>query len=197
MDHLHLPVQSGSDRILAAMKRGHQRADYIETIRKLRAVRPNISLSSDFIIGFPGETEEDFEDTMSLIEELGYDHSYSFVYSPRPGTPAADMPDDTPAEVKKARLARLQARINDMAAAISRNMVGTVQRVLVEGASRKNEHELSGRTENNRVVNFEGHPRLVGHFVDVLITDALPNSLRGRLVESSVAELVDRHAAAL
>ncbi|BBL72699.1 tRNA (N6-isopentenyl adenosine(37)-C2)-methylthiotransferase MiaB [Methylogaea oryzae] len=197
VDHLHLPVQSGSDRILAAMKRGHQRADYIETIRKLRAVRPNISLSSDFIIGFPGETEEDFEDTMSLIEELGYDHSYSFVYSPRPGTPAADMPDDTPAEVKKARLARLQARINDMAAAISRNMVGTVQRVLVEGASRKNEHELSGRTENNRVVNFEGHPRLVGHFVDVLITDALPNSLRGRLVESSVAELVDRHAAAL
>jgi tRNA-2-methylthio-N6-dimethylallyladenosine synthase len=193
VDHLHLPVQSGSDRILTQMKRGHQRADYLEIIRKLRAVRPNISLSSDFIIGFPGETESDFEDTMRLIEEIGFDHSFSFVYSSRPGTPAADMADDTPAEVKKARLARLQARINEMAAAISQSMVGTVQRVLVEGASRKDSHHLSGRTENNRVVNFEGHPRLIGQFVDVLISEALPNSLRGRLVESSLAQLVAGH----
>ncbi|TAN47599.1 MAG: tRNA (N6-isopentenyl adenosine(37)-C2)-methylthiotransferase MiaB [Methylococcaceae bacterium] len=194
VDHLHLPVQSGSDRILTQMKRGHRRADYVEIIRKLRAVRPNISLSSDFIIGFPGETEADFADTLRLIDEIGFDHSYSFIYSARPGTPASDLPDETPAAVKKNRLAELQSRILANAAAISRGMVGTVQRVLVEGAARKDANDISGRTENNRVVNFAGHPRLVGQFVDVLITEALPNSLRGRLVESSLAELVAAHA---
>lgn len=181
-DHLHLPVQSGSDRILALMKRGHTRADYIDKIAKLRAVRPNISLSSDFIVGFPGETDEDFEQTMTLIETLGFDHSFSFIYSARPGTPAAEMRDDIPIERKRERLARLQARILEMAGEISRNMVDTVQRVLVEGVSRKDYAQMSGRTENNRVVNFPGHPRLVGRFVDVQITEALPNSLRGRLI---------------
>ena len=171
------------------MKRGHVRADYIEIIRKLRQVRPNISLSSDFIVGFPGETDEQFEDTMALIEEVGFDLSYSFIYSPRPGTPAAELPDDVPAEVKKQRLARLQARINEMAAEISMKMVDTMQTVLVEGPSRKNPLQMQGRTENNRVVNFIGHPRLVGQFVDVRITEALPNSLRGRLVESSVEKI--------
>jgi tRNA-2-methylthio-N6-dimethylallyladenosine synthase len=183
VDHLHLPVQSGSDRILALMKRGHTRADYVARITSLRRVRPNISLSSDFIVGFPGETEADFEATMDLIETLGFDHSFSFIYSARPGTPAADMPDDVSIETKRARLARLQARISAMAAGISRGMVGSVQKVLVEGVSRKDYAQMSGRTENNRVVNFEGHPRLVGHFAEVLITEALPNSLRGRLVE--------------
>ena len=189
VNHLHLPVQSGSDPVLKMMKRGHVHADYIEIIRKLRQVRPNISLSSDFIVGFPGETDEQFEDTMALIEEVGFDLSYSFIYSPRPGTPAAELPDDVPADVKKQRLARLQARINNMAAEISMNMVDTVQTVLVEGPSRKNPLQMQGRTENNRVVNFIGHPRLVGQFVDVRITEALPNSLRGRLVESSVEKI--------
>jgi tRNA-2-methylthio-N6-dimethylallyladenosine synthase len=182
VDHLHLPVQSGSDRILNLMKRGYSRDDYINKIRMLRAVRPELSLSSDFIVGFPGETERDFDDTMDLIETLGFDTSYSFIYSPRPGTPAAEIPDDVPLDVKRTRLARLQARIQQMAAEISEAMVGTRQSVLIEGHSRKNAAELSGRTENNRVVNFEGDARLVGRLVEVEISEALPNSLRGRLV---------------
>jgi len=191
VDHLHLPVQSGSDRILGLMKRGHQRAEYIDKIRRLREVRPNISLSSDFIVGFPGETDEDFEQTMDLIETLGFDHSFSFIYSARPGTPAADMEDGVNLEVKRERLARLQARITATAAEISRQMVGTVQKVLVEGVSRKDYAQMSGRTENNRVVNFSGHPKLVGQFVDVLITESMPNSLRGRLLDDSVSGLLD------
>jgi len=180
--HLHLPVQSGSDRILALMKRKHTALDYKATIRKLREVRPHISISSDFIVGFPGETDTDFEATMDLIAEVGFDHSFSFVYSPRPGTPAATLPDDVPLEVKKQRLALLQQRINQQAQAISRRMVGTTQRVLVSGLSRKDSGQLSGRTENNRVVNFKGESGLIGEFVDVVITEALPNSLRGELV---------------
>lgn len=183
VSHLHLPVQSGSNRILQSMKRGHTREDYIAKIGRLREVRPGLSLSSDFIVGYPGETDEDFEETMGLIETLGFDHSYSFLYSPRPGTPAAAMVDDVPVSVKKKRLARLQSRINAMAADISRSMLHTVQRVLVEGVSKKDYAQLSGRTGNNRVVNFAGHPKLIGHFVDVLITEALPNSLRGRWVD--------------
>jgi tRNA-2-methylthio-N6-dimethylallyladenosine synthase len=180
VSHLHLPVQSGSNRILGLMKRGHTREEYIEKIDRLRAIRPDLSLSSDFIVGYPGETEADFEATMDLIETLGFDHSYSFIYSPRPGTPAAELDDDVPMAVKRERLARLQSRINDLAAGISRNMVDSVQRLLVEGVSKKDYAQLSGRTENNRVVNFAGTPRLIGRFVDVLITEALPNSLRGR-----------------
>jgi len=179
---LHLPVQSGSDRILALMKRGHTALEYKSKIRRLREMRPDICLSSDFIVGFPGETEADFEDTMKLIEEVGFDQSFSFIYSPRPGTPAADLPDDVPLEVKKARLARLQAKINEQARAISEAMVGTTQKVLVEGTSRKNEADISGRTENNRVVNFPGDKALTGQFVEVRITEALPNSLRGELI---------------
>jgi tRNA-2-methylthio-N6-dimethylallyladenosine synthase len=180
--HLHLPVQSGSDRILALMKRKHTALEYKATIRKLREVRPNISISSDFIVGFPGESDTDFEATMDLIAEVGFDHSFSFVYSPRPGTPAATLPDDVPLEVKKQRLALLQQRINQQAQAISRHMVGTTQRVLVSGLSRKDSGQLSGRTENNRVVNFKGESVLIGEFVDVVITEAMPNSLRGELV---------------
>ncbi|MEQ1621154.1 MAG: tRNA (N6-isopentenyl adenosine(37)-C2)-methylthiotransferase MiaB [Methylococcales bacterium] len=190
VNHLHLPVQSGSDHVLKMMKRGHTRADYIETIRKLRKVRPNIALSSDFIIGFPGETDEEFEETMAFIEEIGFDLSFSFIYSQRPGTPAADLPDDVPADVKKQRLDRFQQRINEMATAISQSMIGTVQTVLVEGPSRKNPLQMQGRTENNRVVNFIGHPRLAGQFVAVLIAEALPNSLRGRMVESAVDKIL-------
>jgi tRNA-2-methylthio-N6-dimethylallyladenosine synthase len=186
VNHLHLPVQSGSDNVLSMMKRGHTRADYLETMAKMKAVRPNISLSSDFIVGFPGETDEDFEDTMALIEEVGFDLSYSFLYSARPGTPAAELPDDISEEVKKARLARLKQRIEEMTMAISEAMIGTLQTILVEGVSRKSPLHITGRTENNRVVNFIGHPRLAGQFVDVLITEALPNSLRGKMVESSV-----------
>ncbi|QJD30155.1 tRNA (N6-isopentenyl adenosine(37)-C2)-methylthiotransferase MiaB [Methylococcus geothermalis] len=182
VSHLHLPVQSGSDRILGLMKRGHTRAEYIDRIARLREVRPDLSLSSDFIVGFPGETDDDFEDTMALIGQLGFDHSFSFIFSARPGTPAAEMIDDVALETKRARLARLQAKIASQAAAISSGMLNSVQSVLVEGTSRKDFSELSGRTENNRVVNFEGHPRLIGQFVDVVITDALPNSLRGRIV---------------
>ena len=189
VDHLHLPVQSGSDRILKLMKRGYTRADYIETLQKLREVRPNIALSSDFIIGFPGETDNDFEDTMSLIETIGYDLSFSFIYSSRPGTPAADLLDNVSLEEKKQRLNRLQLSINRMAAEISRNMVGTVQTILVEGESKKNPLQMTGRTENNRVVNFTAHPRLAGQFVDVAITEALPNSLRGRVVEASINKI--------
>jgi tRNA-2-methylthio-N6-dimethylallyladenosine synthase len=179
VSHLHLPVQSGSDRVLAMMKRNHTALEYRSIIRRLRAVRPDLSLSSDFIVGFPGETEQDFAQTMQLIEDIGFDQSYSFIYSARPGTPAAALPDDVPLEVKKERLARLQARINAMAAAISAAMVGSVQRVLVEKPSRKDPGQLSGRTANNRVVNFDGKPRLIGQFVDLRITEALPNSLRG------------------
>ena len=179
---LHLPVQAGSDRILALMKRGHTALEYKSKIRRLREVRPDICLSSDFIVGFPGETEQDFEETMKLIEEVGFDQSFSFIYSPRPGTPAASLPDDVPQEVKKARLARLQAKINEQARAISEGMVGTVQKILVEGVSRKDENEVSGRTENNRVVNFPAGKSVIGSFVEVRITAAYPNSLRGELV---------------
>jgi tRNA-2-methylthio-N6-dimethylallyladenosine synthase len=186
-DHVHLPVQAGSDRVLAAMKRGYTVLEYKSIVRRLRAVRPGISISSDFIVGFPGETEEDFERTLALVEEIGFDSSFSFVYSKRPGTPAADLPDDTPDHVKLARLQRLQAAIDAHAGRISSAMVGTVQRVLVEGPSKKNAAELAGRTANNRVVNFAAPPRLIGAMVDVRITQALPHSLRGEVVVRDVA----------
>lgn len=182
VSHLHLPVQSGSDRILAAMKRNHMAMEYKSKVRKLRQVRPAISMSSDFIVGFPGETEADFQATLKLVDDIRFDHSFSFIYSPRPGTPAASLADDTPLEVKKARLQQLQERILYHANAISRAMVGTVQRVLVERPSKKDPKQLAGRTENNRWVNFDGHPRLIGRFVDIRITEALPNSLRGSVV---------------
>ncbi|MFA7292896.1 MAG: tRNA (N6-isopentenyl adenosine(37)-C2)-methylthiotransferase MiaB [Rhodocyclaceae bacterium] len=182
VSHLHLPVQSGSDRILAAMKRNYTTLEYKSIIRKLRAARPDLSLSSDFIIGFPGETEEDYEKTMKLIDDVGFDASFSFLYSSRPGTPAAELADDTPAEIKSARLMRLQKRIEEQASAISEAMVGTVQRVLVEGVSKKHVEELAGRTDNNRIVNFVANPRLIHTFVDVRITSALPHSLRGEMV---------------
>ncbi len=181
VNHLHLPVQSGSNSILQKMKRGHVVEDYKEIIRKLRAVRPDICLSSDFIIGFPSETDEEFEETMRFIDEIGFDLSFSFIYSARPGTPAAEFADDVPLEVKKARLERFQNRINEMANEIAQKMIGTTQTVLVEGQSKKNPLQMQGRTENNRVVNFIGHPRLTGQFVDVVITEALPNSLRGKM----------------
>ena len=177
---LHLPVQSGSDRILAAMKRGHTRLEYKSKIRRLREARPGISISSDFIVGFPGESDHDFEQTMKLIEQVGFDQSFSFIYSARPGTPASNLPDDTPQATKKARLERLQATIEANARAISEAMVGTTQRILVEGPAKRGTGELAGRTENNRVVNFAGHERLIGCFVDVDITEARPHSLRGR-----------------
>jgi len=180
---LHLPVQSGSDRILTLMKRGHTALEYKSKIRRLLEARPEMTISSDFIVGFPGETDTDFEATMDLITDIGFDHSFSFIYSPRPGTPAADLPDDVPLDVKKGRLARLQKQIIEQAQAISQAMVGTVQSVLVERISRKNEHQVSGRTENNRVVNFDGGAGLIGQFVPVRITEALPNSLQGELVE--------------
>ncbi|MFZ7096976.1 tRNA (N6-isopentenyl adenosine(37)-C2)-methylthiotransferase MiaB [Luteimonas dalianensis] len=180
-NYLHLPVQSGSDRVLSAMKRGYTALEFKQKIRKLRAVRPDISISSDFIVGFPGETDADFEKTMKLIADVGFDQSFSFIYSRRPGTPAADLPDEVPDDVKHARLSRLQAHINEYSAGISRAMVGSVQKVLVTGPSRKDPNELTGKTENMRSVNFAGHPRLVGQFVDVVITEALTNSLRGRV----------------
>lgn len=183
VDHLHLPVQSGSDRILEAMKRGHTADDYRERIAKLREVRPNISLSSDFIVGFPGETEAEFEETMALIDEIGFDTSFSFIYSARPGTPAAGLADDTPEGTKKAWLQRLQAKVRDQADAISAAMVGTQQRVLVMGEAKKGAGQLAARTENNRVVNFSGGQQLIGQFANVQITEALPNSLRGSLVQ--------------
>ena len=186
VSHLHLPVQSGSDRILAAMKRGYSVLEFKSVVRKLRAARPDLSLSSDFIVGFPGETEEDFEKTMKLIDEVGFDASFSFVYSSRPGTPAADLEDPVPQETKLRWLARLQKRIDEQAQAISQAMVGRVERVLVEGPSRKDENELAGRTDNNRVVNFVGNPRLIGQFVDVTISAALPHSLRGEIVTREV-----------
>jgi tRNA-2-methylthio-N6-dimethylallyladenosine synthase len=182
VSHLHLPVQHGSDRILMAMKRGYTAMEYKSTIRKLRAVRPDISLSSDFIVGFPGETEEDFGRMMKLIEDIGYDASFSFVFSPRPGTPAATLADDTPQAAKLKRLQHLQATIEANVRRISASRVGTVQRILVEGPSKKNAAELMGRTECNRIVNFDGgpqSPRLVGQMMDVRITEALPHSLRG------------------
>jgi tRNA-2-methylthio-N6-dimethylallyladenosine synthase len=180
-NYLHLPVQAGSDRILAAMKRGYTALEFKQRIRKLRAVRPDICVSSDFIVGFPGETDEDFEKTMKLIDDVGFDQSFSFVFSSRPGTPAASLADETPAEVKNARLHRLQAVLNANAKKINEAMVGTVQRVLVEKPSRRDPNELSGRTENMRYVNFVGHPRMIGQFVDVTVTEAMSNSLRGRL----------------
>ena len=187
VSHLHLPVQSGANRILAAMKRGHERDMYIDKLDRIRALRPDISFSSDFIVGFPGETEDDFESTMALIRRIGFDHSFSFIYSKRPGTPAADLPDDTPEAVKKARLARLQALINHQAMQISRRMVGKTERILVTGFSPRDPEELSGRTENNRIVNFKAADALtlIGHFVDVEITDAYANSLRGKLISSA------------
>jgi tRNA-2-methylthio-N6-dimethylallyladenosine synthase len=178
---LHLPVQAGSDRVLAAMKRGYTAIEFKSVVRKLRAARPGLTLSSDFIVGFPGETEEDFEKTMKLIEEVGFDTSFSFVYSRRPGTPAADLTDDTPQTVKLQRLQRLQARINEQAHAIARSMVGSTQRILVEGTSTRDPNELCGRTENNRIVNFPGYPRLIGQMIDVVITDAMTNTFRGRV----------------
>lgn len=181
VDHLHLPVQSGSDRVLAAMKRNHTVLEYKSKVRKLRRIRPNIALSSDFIVGFPGETDQDFEETMNLIQALNFDLSFSFIYSARPGTPAADLPDDTPMEQKKQRLSILQARINQQAQKINRDMVGTKQQVLVSGLSKKDPGELQGRTENNRAVNFKGDAALIGGFSMVEISEALPNSLRGRL----------------
>jgi tRNA-2-methylthio-N6-dimethylallyladenosine synthase len=167
------------------MKRGYTALEYKSIIRKLRTARPDLSLSSDFIIGFPGETNDDFEKTMKLIEDVGFDASFSFVYSARPGTPAADMTDETPDEIKTQRLMRLQKRIEEMAFQVSRSMVGTTQRVLVEGHARKKRSELAGRTDNNRVVNFAGEQRLIGHYLDVRITDALPHSLRGEVVIQS------------
>jgi tRNA-2-methylthio-N6-dimethylallyladenosine synthase len=190
VNYLHLPVQSGSDRVLALMKRGHTVLEYKQKIRRLREKRPDISLSSDFIVGFPGETERDFEATLKLIAELKFDQSFSFIFSARPGTPAASLPDDLPLAVKKERLMRLQELVNSQAAVISRAMVGTHQRILVEGRSKKSSRQLAGRTENNRIVNFDGYPGLTGQFADVVITEALNHSLRGRLVlpeQNSVA----------
>jgi tRNA-2-methylthio-N6-dimethylallyladenosine synthase len=185
VSHLHLPVQSGSDRILGLMKRSYTTRDYVEKIRRLRAARPDLSLSSDFIVGFPGETDADFEATMDLIDEVGFDTSFSFIYSARPGTPAADLPDPVPLDVKRRRLARLQARVSELAREVSQAMVGRRAQVLVEGPSKKDPGELRGRTENNRVVNFSGPPDLVGTFADVGIVEALPNSLRGTLTGAS------------
>lgn len=181
---LHLPVQSGSDRVLNMMKRGHTAIEYKSIIRKLRKVRPHIQISSDFIVGFPGETDQDFEDTMNLITQVNFDMSFSFVYSARPGTPAADMPDDVTEDEKKQRLYILQQRINNQAAQFSRAMLGTEQRVLVEGPSKKDIMELTGRTETNRIVNFVGTPDMIGKFVDIKITDVFTNSLRGDVVRT-------------
>ncbi len=182
VSHLHLPVQSGSDRVLAAMKRGYTTLEFKSLVRKLRVARPDLSLSSDFIVGFPGETAEDFEKTMKLIDDVGFDASFSFLYSSRPGTPAAELTDDTPHELKIERLMRLQKRIEELAQVVSQSMVGTVQRVLVEGLSKKDDRELAGRTDNNRIVNFTGNLRLVHSFIDVRITSSLPHSLRGEIV---------------
>lgn len=188
VSHLHLPVQAGSDRILTAMKRGHTVLEFKQKMRKLKAARPGITISSDFIVGFPGETEADFQGTLKLVEDIGFDQSFSFIYSRRPGTPAANLPDPTTEAEKKDRLARLQALLDRQARAISAAMVGSTQRVLVEGPSRKNPAQLCGRSENNRVVNFDAPPRLIGQFVDVQITEALANSLRGR-VQTSESDL--------
>jgi len=183
VSHLHLPVQSGSDKVLAAMKRGYNVLEYKSIIRKLRQTRPNITLSSDFIIGFPGETEADFEATLSLVEKLNFDESFSFIYSARPGTPAADLPDDTPYELKLERLHRLQAQIKQQARKISQQMIGTTQRVLIEGISKRNAAEFYGRTDNNRVVNFSCNPNLMNCFANINITDARSHSLRGEVLQ--------------
>lgn len=188
VSHLHLPIQSGSDRVLAMMKRNHMAIEYKATIRKIRKIRPDLSLSGDFIVGFPGETCDDFKETLALVKEMNYDRSFSFIYSPRPGTPAASLPDDVEMHMKKRRLQALQAMLNEQTAAISEGMVGTTQRVLVERLSRNSTNEVSGRTENNRVVNFEGQPELIGQFVDVLIEEAYTNSLKGKLVATPEAE---------
>jgi len=184
VSHLHLPVQAGSDRVLVNMKRGYTTLEFKSLVRKLKDARPDICLSSDFIVGFPGETEDDFERTMKLINDVGFDASFSFVYSRRPGTPAADLSDDVPEELKLTRLRRLQARIDELALNVNKNMIGTVQRVLVEGMARKNPElqELAGRTDNNRIVNFAGNPRLINQFVEVLITETFPHSLKGEIV---------------
>ncbi len=182
VSHLHLPVQSGSDRILAAMRRSYTTLEYKSLIRKIRAARPGISISSDFIVGFPGETDADFDKTMRLIEDVQFDMSFSFIFSARKGTPAAELADETSAEIKSARLTRLQKRINELAQQVSKAMIGKEERVLVEAISKKNDNELAGRTDNNRIVNFVGNPRLINQFVTVKITDALPNSLRGEMV---------------
>ncbi len=185
VNHLYLPAQHGSDRILAAMKRGYTVLEYKSIIRRLREVRPDITISSDFIVGFPGETEADFEALMKLVDDIGYDNSFSFIFSPRPGTPAANLPDDTPQDVKMARLQRLQKVIADNTRRYSDAMVGSLQRVLVEGPSKRDPNELQGRTENNRVVNFDGGPnasRLIGQFIEVNITESHPFSLRGNVV---------------
>jgi len=182
VSHLHLPVQSGSDRVLAAMKRGHTVLEYKSIIRRVRAVRPDICITSDFIVGFPGETEQDFEATMKLIDEIGFDNSFSYLYSPRPGTPAAEMRDDTPQEVKAARLKRLQDRIAEQEDGVAQAMLGSTQRVLVEGISKKDVLELAGRTDNNRVVNFIGSAGMIGRFADVKITQVVRHTLRGELV---------------
>jgi tRNA-2-methylthio-N6-dimethylallyladenosine synthase len=184
VNHLHLPVQHGSDKILMAMKRGYTALQYKSTVRKLRAIRPDLAMSSDFIVGFPGESDEDFDKLMRLVDDVGYDTSFSFIFSPRPGTPAANLHDDTPHAVKQARLATLQSRLDEQVRAISASRAGTVQRILVEGPSRKNSQELMGRTECNRVVNFEGHPRLIGQMVEVQITQAMQRALRGQVVRS-------------
>jgi tRNA-2-methylthio-N6-dimethylallyladenosine synthase len=181
-NYLHLPVQSGSDRILAAMKRGYTRLEFKQKVRKLRAVRPDISLSSDFIVGFPGETEADFQQTLELIADVGFDQSFSFIYSRRPGTPAASLPDEVTRDVKQRRLEELQAQLNRQARRISLAMVGSMQRVMVEKHSRRDPRQLAGRTENMRWVNFDGPRSLVDRFAEVRITEAMPNSLRGRLV---------------
>jgi tRNA-2-methylthio-N6-dimethylallyladenosine synthase len=191
VSHVHLPVQSGSDRVLAAMKRGYTVLEYKSIVRKLRAARPDICISTDFIVGFPGERQRDHDATLALIDEIGFDGSFSFLYSPRPGTPAASYADDTAQEIKLARLQVLQRKIDAQAQAISRSMLGTLQRVLVEGPAKKNAHELCGRTDNNRMVNFEGPPHLVGSFVDVAITAALPHSLRGALQQSKLGSESD------
>ncbi|MDP2560598.1 tRNA (N6-isopentenyl adenosine(37)-C2)-methylthiotransferase MiaB [Psychrobium sp. 1_MG-2023] len=204
VDHLHLPVQSGSDRILNLMKRNHMAIEFKKTVRELRKVRPNIAMSSDFIIGFPGESDEDFEATMNLIQEINFDMSFSFIYSARPGTPAADLPDDVSEDAKKQRLYLLQNRINQQALHHARQMLNTTQRILVEGPSKKNPMELRGRTENNRVVNFEGPHSLIGGFADVKIVDVFSNSLRGEFihgenemglrVQTSPASILAKHS---
>jgi tRNA-2-methylthio-N6-dimethylallyladenosine synthase len=188
--YLHLPVQSGSDRILKLMKRGHTAAEYIDKMERLRLVRPGISLSSDFIVGFPGETEQDFEQTLALIRAVGFDQSFSFIYSARPGTPAAALDGELPRAVTQPRLARLQAVVNQQAAAISRGMIGSRQRVLIERTSRHSDRELAGRTENNRWVNFAGDAALIGRFAELIITEAMPNSLRGRLASAALVRSV-------
>ena len=186
VSHLHLPVQHGSDRILMAMKRGYTAMEYKSTVRKLRAIRPGMAMSSDFIVGFPGETDDDFARMMKLIDDVGFDASFSFIFSPRPGTPAATLHDETPHEVKLKRLQHLQAVLEENVRRISASRVGTVQRILVEGPSRKDKTELMGRTECNRIVNFPGAQRLVGQMVDVTITEALPHSLRAQVVMKDV-----------